>query len=183
MKKQSLFLVFFFVVLSLSGQGLRPFSVGLEAQVYPTGFIPGVRIDWQLADQGMGHLRIGANIIDHQDFGEQDEEIGEGFGFSLGYQHYFRPSIDGFFLGARCDLWWNTLDWQNDINSPHGSSGTSNITVVQPTFLAGYAWVLGGGWEITPTLGYGVEINVITNGEPIGQGTIALGGLTLAKRI
>ena len=53
------------------------------------------------------HLRLGYNWIRHQDFGEHEDERGDGYGFTLGYKRYFKEGHKGFFIGARNDFWFN----------------------------------------------------------------------------
>jgi hypothetical protein len=41
---------------------------------------------------------------------------------------------------------------------------------------------MGDNWIFTPGIAFGVEINVKTEGEPVGEGAIILVGLMLGKR-
>lgn len=158
-------------------------SLGIELQVYPTGIMPGLRGEAMLNEQNELHIRVGANLFDHRDLGVQEEEIGGGGGFTLGYRRYLKEEQQGFFLGVRSDFWFNTNNWRNEIGTPQESNGTTNIVVVQPTAEAGYRFPLkNSGWTLAPALGFGYEVNVISNGEDVGQGPILLIGLSLMKR-
>ena len=150
------------------------YSLGFEGQVYPTGYLLGLRAEVSLANKSALELRVGTNIFDHQDFGVQDEEEGEGYGFTLGYRYYFSPEKTKWFAGVRADFWWNDVRWKNDTEAE-----VSEIFVVQPTAIAGYVWRLGDHFQITPTASFGFEVNMITKGEPTGQGAILLGGINL----
>ena len=157
-------------------------DLGLEVQQYPTGLLLGVCAEVALMTHHTLDLRVGYNLVDHQDFGVHEKEKGGGFGFTLGYRYYFKKGNRAWFLGARSDLWWNELDWKDNINGALELNGTTKITVFQPTAIAGYLFLLNEHWVITPTLAFGVEINVETKGEPVGEGAIVLWGINLARR-
>ena len=159
------------------------FTVGLEGQQYPTGYLPGIRAELGLSDHISLSFRLGANIFDHENFGVQFMETGSGSGASVGLRYYFSHDYDKFFIGVRSDFWRNRVDWQDfDINDQI-IEGTSNIIVVQPTVIGGYVFQLGDHFRITPTLAGGFEWNVQTEGEPTGEGAILLWGLNLEYRI
>ncbi len=61
-------------------------------------------------------------------------------------------------------------------------SGTSKVTVLQPTAELGYFFLLDNGLVLLPTIALGAEINIQTEGEEVGQGAILLLGATIAKR-
>ena len=154
------------------------FDLGIEFQVYPTGILPGLKAALGLGAHSALHLRVGANIFDHRDLGVQDMEEGSGFGFTLGYQYYFVEDHRKWFLGIRNDFWWNTVDWETD-----GVTGTTEIFVVQPTAIGGYAFSFADGKVIfEPALGFGYEVNVKTEGENTGEGAIGLAGFSLGYR-
>ena len=157
--------------------GLSAQVVGLEAQVYPTGFLLGVYGEFGFKSHHAATVRFGVNIFDHDDLGVQLDEEGHGPGGSLGYRYYFGENYTKLFLGARTDLWFNTVDWVNE-----QGTGTTEIVVVQPTALIGYQFFLNNRIAISPTLGLGGEINIRTQGEPTGQGAILLGGVNLGYK-
>jgi hypothetical protein len=152
---------------------------GIELQVYPTGIMPGLRVEKRM-NRNEVNLRLGLNLFDHRDLGVQEEEIGGGGGGSLGYRRYFADGGTGFFLGARTDLWVNRNRWRDEIGTPTEVSGTTNLLVVQPTAEAGYRLGLGESrWLLAPTLGFGFEVNVVSDGADVGQGAIVLLGVSL----
>ncbi len=153
-------------------------SFGLEFQAYPTGLVPGVRAAWLSGEHHEWNLRLGGNFFDHQDFGVQEEEIGRGPGGSLGYRYYFKPTGTGVFLGIRTDLWRNTNRWRDEIGNPVERSGVSRIWVLQPTLEGGYAFDLGEKLSLQPSVSFGREWNVVTDGEEVGQGFILLLGIS-----
>jgi hypothetical protein len=55
--------------------------------------------------------------------------------------------------------------------------------VLQPTLEAGWGFVVGEKIVFTPTVAFGFEINVKTEGEPTGEGAIVLLGINLAYRL
>jgi len=187
MKKLFLMMLVSVFAYQLSAQELQTsnakMDIGLDFQAYPTGIIPGLKIEKLLGDKGAFGLRLGYQFIDHQDFGVQDNEIGTGYGFSLGYKHYFQAGHEGLSLGIKNDVWFNSIDWENV--GPFGITfnGTSDIIVVQPTVELGYLFKFGDALVLTPSVAFGREFNVKTEGEEVGQGFIILGGLTLSLRI
>ena len=185
MNKIKFFTIFCLFVLALTssfGQS-SVFDTELELQVYPTGLIPGLRLEKGFANRNAIHLRIGYNIVRHGDAGVHQKEEGGGFGFSLGYRRYLKADFEKWFLGARTDFWFNSIDWEDDINTQTASSGNSKITVFQPTAEFGYLLLLKSGeWFITPSIAAGVEVNIKTKGAETGQGIILLLGLSIGKR-
>lgn len=161
----------------------RYFEPGIEIQQYPTGFLLGIRGSVGITTHQVIELRLGYNLLDHQDFGEHDDEIGGGFGFTLGYRYFFKSDHRKWFLGARADIWFNEVDWKDNINTPNEVQGTTNVTVLQPTLIGGYYWALNEHFAITPTLAAGAEINIVTEGAEVGQGPILLWGINLTYRL
>ncbi len=186
MTKIKLFLVaslcLFFSTFARSQSGL--FDLNFEFQAYPTGLIPGLRLEKGFADRHALHLRLGYNWIRHRDLGEHGDERGDGYGFTIGYKYYLREGFEGWFLGLRDDTWFNTIDWEDyAANGAVVANGTTDITVVQPTAEAGYTFLLGdGGWTFTPNVAFGFEINVKTEGSDVGQGAILLLGVKIGPR-
>ena len=152
----------------------KNFDIGIELQAYPTGIIPGIRLEKYLNTHSSLNLRLGYQLIDHRDLGVQENEEGSGYGASLAYRRFFKPSHKGLSLALRTDLWFNKIDWTDGL-----LEGTSNITVVQPTLMGEYAIHLSPTVVITPSLSFGYEWNVSTDGEPTGEGAIILLGFSL----
>lgn len=61
--------------------------------------------------------------------------------------------------------------------------GTTDITVLQPTFEVGYRQRLARNVFASVYAGFGREINVVTQGDPVGQGGISFAGITLCYRL
>jgi len=193
-KSLSLFIVtIFFMTCTFSQEEkIKAFSIidaGVEFQVYPTGYMPAIKIATNISKKDALNFRLGMNIFDHQDFPMQNginnhiSEIGYGFGFSIGYKHYFWKNVKNLFVGIRSDVWFNTVHWKKTaVNFPN--IGTSNIIVVQPTFEAGWLFEIGKNknFIITPEIAFGYEWNAVVNGEQTGYGAILLGGITAGYR-
>ena len=151
--------------------------VGTEVQVYPAGLIIGARGGVDLGARQEINFRAGYNITDRRDFGKHDNEEGGGRGFGLGYRYYLSNKLNGFFAGVRTDLFFLEIDWRD--NNPL-QNGTTDIVVLQPTAEVGYDILKKNAvWSLQPTISLGVEINIQTEGEPVGEGAILLGGLNL----
>lgn len=167
--------------LSCAG-GPQPLRVGPEVQAYPAGVVAGVHIQLPIATADAVFLRLAANITDRQDFGEHDNEEGEGYGLGFGWRHYQQQDHSGWLYGARADLWSMEIDWRDDSGTPR--SGTTEMLVFQPSVEGGYAWRLGdGSWSMDLTAGLGAEINfgedsTSSGNTDVGEGAIFLLGVT-----
>ncbi len=154
--------------------------MGPELQLYPAGWIVGLRAEQPVGQQGALNARLAWNFTDRGDFGEHDEEEGDGPGGGVGYRHYFDADRTGWLLGARLDLWALDIDWEDD---PGGGTprrqGSTDVLVLQPTVEGGWAKRLGRQLVLDLTLALGAEINVDTDGEDVGEGAIALLGVAL----
>ncbi|MDF1698596.1 MAG: hypothetical protein P1U56_22280 [Saprospiraceae bacterium] len=153
---------------------LPSLEIGLELQAYPTGIIPGFRIEKYLNNNSSINFRVGYQVIDHRDLGVQENEEGSGYGASFAYRRFLNENRKGLSLALRTDLWFNTIDWENQ-----GAVGTTKIKVVQPNLMGEYAFYSGHNVSIIPSISLGWEWNVSTDGEPTGEGAIILVGCTL----
>ena len=178
----SFLLLSFLFTTAISGQNDKSFDVGLEVQAYPTGVIPGIHLEWGVGSQDGLLARIGYNVVRHRDLGVHGDERGGGFGFTLGYRRYFKENRNGFFLGAKSDLWFNKLEWKDNVNLITEVKGETDVTVLQPTAEAGYVMNFDGGWIFVPSIAFGAEINIKTEGEDVGEGAVLLLGFTFGKR-
>ncbi len=182
LKKITFIVTILLSFFSLSAQ--INWQVGVELQGYPAGVIPGISIEKALTNTHHGiHLRAGYNIARHRDLGVHENEEGGGFGFTLGYRYYFRTDLKGLFFGIRNDVWFNSIDWQDNIGTDEELSGTTELIVIQPTLEGGYNFVFGNdGWAVAPSFGWGWEWNAKEDGEDVGEGAIILAGLHFVKR-
>jgi len=163
---------------SVQAQAAPGAALGMELQGYPTGAILAARVGLRPGTWDWVRLWAGYNLTDRGDVGEHADEDGGGPGVGVGWRHAFRPGGEGagWFLGVRTDLWVLSIDWRDP-----GRSGTTSVTVLQPTARAGYAWRVGGGWLLDLNLGLGAEINLATDGEPVGDGAILLVGVGIGR--
>ena len=152
-------------------------DLSINTQVYPTGIIPGIQIDQFIGNNKAVLLRLGYQFIDHRDQGVQDDEVGDGFGFTLGFRKYFADRNSKLYFSIKSDVWFNTIDWTTG-----SESGTTDITVIQPTAEIGYQFLGQSGYFISPSIALGAEWNVSTRGEPTGEGAILLVGVQVGKR-
>jgi hypothetical protein len=171
-------------ILLFSFDAFSQTTVNAELQVYPTGIIPGVRIEKLVTDNTSVHLRVGLNIFDHRDLGVHDEETGWGYGFTIGAARNLGDSK--FSLGLRNDIWFNSVDWRDELDFSTDPdilyiNGETDIIVVQPTAELTYR-IETGKLVIRPSLAVGLEWNVRTVGEPTGEGPIGLIGVIVGKR-
>jgi hypothetical protein len=156
--------------------------VGGELNAYPAGVVGMVAAAVPIHDDDDLILRLGYNLTERSDFGEHDDESGGGPGVGIGAIHYFADRDEpGWILGTRLDLWRLEIDWENDGDAlTPKSSNTTDIFVVQPALETGYVWPSEGG-DVYVTLALGVEINVWSDGDDVGEGAILLLGLRLLR--
>jgi hypothetical protein len=154
---------------------------GVDAEVYPAGAVIAARGEKQVSDHAVVAGRVGYNFTERGDFGEHDDESGGGPGFGFTYRRWLGEGFQGWFWGARADLFWLEVDWEDDLSGGGKREGTSDIIVLEPVGQGGYSWTLPAGARLDLAASLGVEINVDTDGEDVGEGTILLFGLTWSK--
>ncbi len=147
-----------------------------EFQAYPTGLISGLRFEGGKG-RNTSHLRLGFNWMRHGDNGKHEDERGIGFGFTFGYKRYLLHDLKGLFAGIRSDIWFNEMKWKDNIGLPDELSGTTELVVLQPTLEAGWLFELNPKWVFAPSLAFGYEVNVDTDGSPTGEGPVMLLGV------
>lgn len=152
-------------------------DISFEFQAYPTGLIPGASIDKSISTKSDLYLRFGYNWIRHRDLGKHEDERGSGIGGSIGYKMYFKEGRAKWRLGIKNDFWWNSIDWTEG-----NQSGNTKITVVQPTAELAYV-MRKNGLHISPSVAFGYEVNVKTEGEETGEGPILLLGIQLGTSL
>ena len=167
-------LVFCFSQKSISQNSL---NISFEFQAYPTGLIPGVSVDASVGPKSIIYGRVGYNWIRHRDLGKHEDERGDGWGFSLAYKRAFKNSNEGWRLGVKTDLWWNSIDWKEG-----NQTGSTDITVIQPTIELSHVFQYAN-LVFTPSLALGYEVNIKTVGENTGEGAIVLIGFQIGKRL
>ena len=161
------------VLASTSSVAQPGIGIGSEAQLYPAGLIAAAVFQTSVGARDAVALHAAYNLTDRRDFGRHDSEEGNGPGAGASWHHVFGDGTTGVTVGARMDFWRLTIDWRDNPNR----TGTTKVTVWQPTARVGYQWVAGSGhWSFGPTVGFGLEVNVSTTGEAVGEGPILLGG-------
>jgi len=145
-----------------------------EIRGYPSGVIFTGGLGLPLSNNYYGSLHAGYNVAERGNNGEFDDESGGGFGFGGTVDRYFGPNQTGWFAGGRLELFFLEIDYRGP------GSGTSDITVFQPTVRGGYAWRFGnsGQYGVQLAVSAGAEINVATSGPEVGEGAIVLGGVS-----
>lgn len=153
-------------------------SLVFEFQAYPTGIIPGFTYERFIGDRSALNFRVGIQVIRHGDEGVHEDERGNGFGGSVGYRYYWPIGLS---VGARADLWFNSLDWRDNIGEDDEVSGQTDIIVLQPVIEATWRQYFSSNWFVQPSVAAGAEINIVTDGEETGQGFIILGALAIGR--
>jgi hypothetical protein len=86
--------------------------------------------------------------------------------------------LDGWFVGARLDVWSLKIDWKDNRGKPNRRNGSSNIWVMQPSADFGYGFRVDERSRWNVFVAGGAEINVSTAGKSVGQGPIGLVGVS-----
>lgn len=161
------------------GTNDSPIDLGLSVQLYPAGIIPTINLERYITENESLLFRLGANIVDRQDFSdENDQEEGGGFGGSFGYRKHFPLNKGKIVAGAHLDVWNLWIDWEDNLGTPNESSGTTYTLTLQPWLEAGYFFnIKNSASQLGITAGFGREINAITNGADVAQDWI--GSLSL----
>jgi len=154
----------------------------LELQAYPAGVLAGVRFERDLGARDLVSARIAWNDTDRRDFGEHDDERGGGRGGGVGWSRFLRADRLGWRYGARVDVWDLEIDWRD--RSPTQRSGSTDVWVLQPAVELGHRWRLfDSAWRLDLNASLGVEINLDTRGEDVGEGPIGLIGFSLTRSL
>jgi len=151
----------------------EPYQPAGEIRGYPSGVIVSAGLGRSFGDHWYAAAHGAYNVVDRGSNGKFQNEEGGGFGGGITLDKFQQPGQTGWFAGGRAELFFLEIDYRDP-----GVSGSSDITVFQPTARGGYGWQLGGGrYGLVAALSLGAEINVSTDGRKVGEGAIVLGGL------
>ncbi|MFK7947773.1 MAG: outer membrane beta-barrel protein [Saprospiraceae bacterium] len=158
-------------------------NLGAEIQYYPSGWVYAARADLYLGKHVNWNFRLAYNDVNRKDLSPHNlTEVGGGFGASLGYRYFFGKR-KGLFLGGRADIWQLDIDWTDKDLNMMPISGTTAITVFQPTVEVGYQFKVSKHWTVAPAFAGGFEVNVVTKGEDVRDGLIGLIGVNAAYKL
>ncbi len=164
-----------------------PWSVAGELQAYSRGVIGCAVGGHSLSARDLVTVRAGYQLVNRDEHGDgmNADEEGGGPGIGVGYHRYVAPrGEDGLLVGARVDLWWLDIRWEEKLLWGHGGrlpfsgpTGSTDVLVVQPMLEAGYAWHRARGQRLELTLGAGTQINAERDGREVGDGAVFLAGV------
>lgn len=141
-----------------------------EFRIYPVGQILSAGLSWRLDVQTEWGASVLYNRARRGNAGRHQDESGDGFGLGVELSRFWKPAPQGWFYGARAELFALDLEWRDP-----GRSGDTSITVIQPTLRLGYRTrPFLRGLSATVAANAGAEINVATRGEKVGEGAIGL---------
>lgn len=158
--------------------GYTTTDIGAQFQWYPSGTVSGLHVAFNSKIHHSVLFQLSYNKANRRDNGEKDDEKGSGWGGAIGYRYYFKPFPHKFFIGAKTDIYRMKIDWLQGI-----LSGESRTWMLQPTFEVGYTFIINDQAFITPSISNGVEVNLKTEGEKVGQGFIILIGISAGFRL
>lgn len=162
------------LALATPADTLRRVGIGVELRAYPVGQIVTTHLAGN-ASRLRWEVGLGYNRARRRDFGRHDDERGDGFGGGVTLTTPLRSHQRGWFAGGRIEYWRLPIDWHD--NSP-SRAGRSTTDVLQPTARFGFR-ANAGAADIRIGLDLGREINLKTDGEPVGQGWIGLLGIAV----
>ncbi|MDP3857495.1 MAG: hypothetical protein Q8Q73_07020 [Stagnimonas sp.] len=141
-----------------------------ELRLYPVGKIVSAGLSWRFDAQTEWGASVLYNRARRGDAGRHEDESGDGFGLGVELSRFWKPAPQGWFYGARAELFALDIDWRDP-----GRDGDSSITVIQPTLRLGYRTrPFFRSLSAAVAANAGVEINVATRGEKVGEGAIGL---------
>ena len=177
MKKPAILTVIFFFFLLITARaqefGYKTIDAGGEFLGRPHGYSAALHIAYNFPVHHALNLRVGYNKINSNTDGKHAAEEGSGPGFSLGYRYYFPVRPRGFFLGIRADVLRLKIAWSQAL-----FEGTSKIWALQPTAEMGYMILINDLFFITPFVSAGVQTNIKTEGQAVGDGFVPQFGLS-----
>jgi hypothetical protein len=171
-------LLFFYFATRSQEMGYNTTDIGGEFQWYPNGTITGLHLAFNAKLHSSVNFRFGYNNTNRGDNGKHANEKGSGWGGTIGYRYYFKPFPHKFFIGAKTDLWRMNINWHNPI-----VSGTSKTWTLIPALETGYTFFVNDQLFITPSLAFGTEINIKTDGQEVGHGFVTMMGISLGVRL
>jgi hypothetical protein len=150
-------------------------GLGAEVEQYPTGTIVQavLRTDWN--SQSEWDALAGVNFVYHGDQGLQNRESGLGLGGVLRWRRFVPAIWQTTFFGLSAAVWRTEIHWQNTKDANLPPSGTTELWVFQPTAEIGHDFKWDSkNTNVSVSLQFGYEINVIVQGAHTGQGPIGL---------
>jgi hypothetical protein len=147
-------------------------DIGLSVQFYPAGIIATANAELFFNRKSSMFFRLGGNFANRKDYSPyNDNEKGNGFGGTIGYRYHFNLKKGNIIVGLNTDVWNMWINWKDNIAEPNQIEGQTYTMVLQPWLEAGYfVNIKKSPLQVGLTTGFGREINVITNGEVVGQG-------------
>ena len=170
----------FFLSTSFLLRGSTAYAQNIEWQLYPAGAIAVVGHTFHPNENTEGRLFAGVNITNRRDWGVQDDESGQGFGGGVDINRTLPLLGQRWLAGGRVDVWSIQINWRND---SLGITADSRILVFQPTARVIYRLRTpqpSGVRIIDVTASLGIEKNIATHGQPVGEGAILLIGARIA---
>jgi hypothetical protein len=174
--RRGISLIFSFCfILSARSQdmGYKTIDVGAEFQDYYRGNMTCLHLAYNFPIHSGIQFRVGYNKSNWKGAGLHDNEEGQGPVFSLGYRYYTLVRPHGFFFGAHLDFSRLTIDWREG-----AITGTSKISALQPTIELGYMFLINDMVFITPSVGTGIQTNLKTEGQKVGDGSVFTTGIS-----
>lgn len=147
----------------------------VELRAYPAGAIVSAGLHWPIDARSEWGASLLYNRAERGDAGEHEDESGDGFGVGVEARRFHGAARSGWFYGLRAELFQLDIDWRDP-----GTTGSSEITVLQPTARLGYRLApLSSSLSLELAASLGAEINLETDGEEVGEGAIGLVGVAL----
>ncbi len=163
MKKLKIFLaVSFYCVIATAQQvdiGYRTMDVGAEFLKYKDGSFIGLHLGFNAKMHHSVHTSLGYYAASDETPAYYYNKSKGGLGINLGYRYYVKPRPDGFFVGAKANLFTNKiiLDPQLNTQTPEGPYTSMNFI---PAVQAGYMFLINDMFFITPSIEAGIKTNL-----------------------
>jgi hypothetical protein len=154
MKKLNIILALFFYCLCASSQqvdiGYRTTDVGIEFLNYKDGSFIGLHFGFNAKLHHSFHSSVGYYFAGNETPASYSNKSNGGVGINLGYRYYVKPRPDGFFVGAKANLFTNKI-------IPVGPYTSMNFI---PAVQTGYMLLINDMFFITPSIEVGIKTNL-----------------------
>lgn len=159
MKKLSIALAFLFFCITISAQqvdiGYRTTDVGAEFLKYKDGSFIGLHLGFNAKLYHSFHVSLGYYTASDKTPPNYYNKSKGGIGINLGYRYYVKPRPDGFFVGAKANLFTNKV-----ILTTQTPVGPYTSSIFIPALQTGYMFLINDMFFITPSVEAGIKTNL-----------------------
>jgi hypothetical protein len=182
MKKLNIVLAFLFFYISASAQevdiGYRTTDVGAEFLNYTDGNFFGLHLGFNAKLHHSFHTSLGYYVAGDKTPPNYYNKSKGGLGVNLGYRYYVKPRPDGFFVGAKVNLFTNKV-----ILTTQTPLGPYTSSILIPALQTGYMFLINDMFFITPSIEAGIKTNLQQKINAAKNKSVFLAGISCGFKI